>query len=157
MKALKYISGVVLICFAMLTLTNCKKDDEGPSITKEEQEAINLLTGTWTVESVTQDGDDPQIGDYSQLQLTINGNANDGSGKTYTVVNGAPALQDVSGASWSFVDGSNFTVIEREDGFLMSIQENTESKLVLRQDVKEEIETGARVATLGKYIYTFSK
>lgn len=160
MKILKYISFTIVIALLTTSLMNCKKDDDGGGgISAEESEAISMLTGTWTLDNVTQDGEEPQLGDYSGLTVTFNGNPNDGSGKTYSVTNGGPAFDDASNESWDFID-PNFTVIRRaDDGFAMRIEENTETTLVLTQTVNEELgpTDEGRVAYIGEYRYEFSK
>ena len=152
----KFFLFIAVLGVATLSLMSCKKDKKGPSISAAELAVLENLVGTWSLTTVTQDDGPVQVGDYSSLTLIVNGSLSDGSGKTYSVANGGPALPSVTEASWSFVDGSNFGVIEREDGVLMRINSVTATTLVLQQDVEDEIETGGRVASIGRYIYTFT-
>lgn len=141
-----------------LSLMSCKKDkkDPTPKISAEEKAKLELLLGTWGLTSVTQNDGDVEVGEYDNLVLTVNADLNDGTDKTYTVVDGDYAFPSVADAAWSFVEGSNFIVIEREDGTQMRINELTETTLVLQQDVEAEL-AGGRVATIGRYIYTLAK
>lgn len=157
---IKFLTFILTLGFATCFLVSCNKDDDnGGGISEAERNVLEDLVGTWTAESVTQNGEAPQKGDYTALVLDIDASLKDGSGKEYSVTNGGPALPTVSGASWSFLDGSLNTpnpVIVREDGSSMRINELTSTKLVLQQDVDTELQDG-RVATIGRYIYTFSK
>lgn len=156
----KYTFLFVLgLAVSMLISCNKGKDDkdEDEKISTEEAAVLQDLLGVWDATEVTQDGEEPLVGNYSALELNIEANLEDGSDKVYTVTGGDLAFPDVSGASWSFVEGSNFSVIQREDGTLMRINELDGTNLVLQQDVDTELQTGDRVLSTGRYIYTFSK
>lgn len=161
-KHIKFLTFILSLGLLTGFLASCNKDDGGGNgpggggISDEERAVLDDMLGTWTVSEVTQDGEVPQIGDYSSMSVTFDANLEDGSDKTYSVTDGGPAFPTVSGASWSFVNGTNFSVIQREDGTAMSVTELDATTLVLQQDVDEEVGDG-RVATIGRYIYTFSQ
>lgn len=157
----KFFVFIAVLGMVTLSLMSCKKDkkDPGPEISAEEKAQLELLLGTWNLTDVTQDDEPVQegAGDYTGLSLAINASLEDGSGKTYSVTGGDYVFPDVSEASWSFVEGSNFEVIEREDGELMRIVTLAEGSLVLRQEVTVNHLAEGRVATVGIYLFTFSK
>lgn len=159
-KNIKFFAFILTLGLATGLLISCNDDDDGgSSISAEERAVLEDLIGTWTATEVTQDGEAPQAGDYSNLVLSIDADLSDGSNKVYSVTGGDLAFPNVTNASWSFVDGSVDTdnpVIRREDGELMRIMDLSSTTLVLRQEVAEELGDG-RVAHIGTYLYTFTK
>ncbi len=160
-RHIKTFAFIFLLGFVTIQLVSCKGDDDGggdDKITPEEVAVLTDLIGTWNLTSVTQDDEAPQIGDYSSMILTVGASTEDASaGKVYSVTGGGPVFPDVTDAVWSFVDGSNFAVIERADGSLVRVNEVTSSSLILQLDQDDEIETEGRVQAIGRYIFTFSK
>lgn len=106
MKRIKsYFLALSLISLAILS--SCGGKDDGPSLTPEEQQLVDLAgtsTGvTWATTSVTFDGAPSDF--FTDLTITFRGTA---TSKTYTSTNGTP-LFNASG-TWSF-NGTNINQI----------------------------------------------
>ncbi len=87
MKHIARILSLALLVSGTLFIASCGGDDgDGPSA-KEKQ--VDLLVGTWSAQSVTNDGDsDPHTANYSNFKITITKSSSEAM--TY-VTQGRPA------------------------------------------------------------------
>jgi len=137
-----YLLPVVLM--VMLSgLMSC--DDDEPTA---QETATNLLTSsTWKIKTVSVDATD-RTSVYPGLALTFTATG-------YTTTNGG-VIWPASG-TWSFKD-QTATVITRNDGLEITIQELTETSLKLSFNwTKTTLGSGRVQSVSGLHILTFSK
>ncbi len=137
-----YLLPVVLM--VMLSgLMSC--DDDEPTA---QETATNLLTSAvWKIKTVTVDAVD-KSSIYPGLTLTFTATG-------YTTTNGG-AIWPASG-TWSFTD-QTATVITRNDGLEITIQELTETSLKLAFNwTKTTLGSGREQSLSGQHVLSYSK
>ena len=143
MTRIAYITMSVLVATAMVFLTGCDKSDP----TAKKEEVLTKLTAkTWTIKTATIDNVDKTTF-FTGLSLTLT----DGG---YTTANGK-IVWHASG-TWSFTDDSA-TMMKRDDQVLVTIDEVTETQLVLRLSwAKSSYAPGRISSTSGVHVFTFN-
>ena len=135
-----FLSIALLICFS-----SCDNDD-----TQLEADRVSqLLTtgGTWNMQSVTVSSTD-QTALYSGLQISFTEAA-------YTSVNGG-TIWPASG-TWEFTN-ETATVIKRNDGVMIALNEVTEKKLVMSFTWDKTTLGSGRVNSIsGQHVFTFTR
>jgi len=157
MKRIKsYFLALTFISLA--TMSSCGGKDDGPSLTPEEQQLVDLAgtTGvTWATTSVTFDGASSDF--FSDLTITFKGSA---TSKTYTSTNGTP-LFSASG-TWNF-NGTNINQItfDGDAGNIYSINVNasaTPATLVMTVNYTASGGVAAGVnGANGTYVFNMEK
>ncbi|MFM9837453.1 MAG: hypothetical protein ACKVOQ_04270 [Cyclobacteriaceae bacterium] len=140
MKTLRQLSFCIFSFSAIAALmlcAGCKKSSTDPQ--------PDLLTKkTWTVSSVVVDGVD-KTSLFANMTLNF-------SDKTYTTTNGGGAW--LASGTWTYATSST-TVITRNDGLQITIDELTETKLKLSFDWAKTTFGGRIQSVGGKNVFTF--
>ena len=145
------ISSVLIVC--LLSLTGCP-EPPGPTETESQKAAKLLADGAWNLQSVSVDGVD-KTSVYQGLKVDFNLSGTDAIGGTFSTTTGRAAWPATG--SWSFDDDFGAT-IERNDGLSITVEEVTESNLVLGLVWdKTTYGNGGRVGSVsGQHTFTFT-
>src|SRR5690606_11940076 len=120
MKVAARVFSFLLLASAVIFLSNCKKDDPE---TSQEQIQLGKLVGSWTITSVTLDGDD-RIGDVNGVLVLEGTYAADGGQYNYYFSSGnmpSPGLSPwplktaSSKGNWKFGSNVSSQIIRVED------------------------------------------
>lgn len=129
---------------ALLTLSCCKKDDDGLQTDRARQ---LLTSGMWTVQSVTVDGLD-KTSEHVALTLHF-------TNTNFTTTNGGPVWP--ASGFWTFADNTG-KVIVRGDGVDIMVEELSKAKLVVAFTRETTTLGSGRVSsTSGEHVFTFVK
>ena len=149
MKSIKNtysILATTLVIGTLLLISSCGGDPPAPQETEVEK-ATKLLTGTWTVQSVTVDGTD-RTSVYKDVRITF-------SGTSLTATNGGQVWPATT--TWRFADEAAKT-ISRGDGLTISVNELTSNKLVVAFPwAKGTLGGGRAESVAGQHVFTFGK
>ncbi len=163
------IKNIILFGFlaAIVSLVACKSDGgddpTGGCTDPDEKVALELIIGTWSLDTVTKNDEAvPETAmDWSDMTFVVNASLEDCGSKTYTVTGGNLTFPDAADATWTYQEGTNYQVLVRADGVVMRIMSLTADELILRQDQATDLcpeggctTGGAR--TIGTWLYTFS-
>ena len=106
MNHLSRILSLLILVSAVVFLSNCGGSDD-PEKTEEEIQLDKLKAGQWTIQSVTNDGQD-RTTEYPGMTLNYSGTYS--SGGTYNYTSTATSWPSVSPwedtGTWKFVSGS---------------------------------------------------
>ena len=105
------------LAWVLVLLPNCGGSDPNP-----QEERLNELTATWSVNSVVNDGSDV-TNQYTGFSLTITGN------KTYSTLNGGNPWP--ANGTFDFVNETTTDRVLRDDGVTLQIRSITASSLEL--------------------------
>lgn len=142
-----YKRKLIFLLFTIAISSSCNKGQEA-QLTDEQLMVQKIKLNTWTISSVQVDGID-------QTSL-FNGFTIKFSETTYTTT-GTTQVWARSG-TWQFVVNSNAQVFTRDDGINVTIENITDSSLVLSLTWNIASFGGGRFNSVdGKHIFTFSK
>lgn len=140
------ILATTLVIGTLLLISSCGGDPPAPQETEVEK-ATRLLTGTWSVQSVTVDGTD-RTSVYKDVRITF-------SGTSLTATNGGQVWQATT--TWRFADEAAKT-ISRGDGLTITVTELTATKLVVGLTwTKTTLGGGRSESVSGQHVFTFGK
>ena len=122
-------------------MSGCGKDDPNP-----QAEKLRLLSGTWTIATVDNDGVDV-TSQYNGFTLTVT------STKTYSTTNGHNAWP--AGGTFEFQQ-NDLNQIMRDDGVVVTIESATEDQLQL--SFQQSTLTGGRPkGVTGDFVFSLVK
>ena len=147
LKQLSTLATILLL--ATLPITQSCKDPGQGTPTAEEQQ-IEKLTKTWTVESVTFGGSEDRTTDWSGFTLTVTGN------QGYSTTNAfSPGPWPASG-TWSFATTggtADINKVLRDDGLEIAITVSATS-LTMTFTYDDTTHQGGRTeAVNGEYVF----
>ena len=137
--------------------------DEGGEDTTEEETQLNKLKGTWTLQSVNNDGDD-RTDEYPGMTLTISGTYS--SGGTYNYTSVATSWPSVSPwndiDTWKFKSDAVTTVVVRQSDlqnmtYQLSNNDNTLQVSFDYPSSEPGFNNGRVEKVDGSWSFTFSK
>jgi hypothetical protein len=142
------VQAVVALTLAtFLVLAGCDGGDPPVPEETEVEKATKLLTGTWSVQSVTVDGTD-RTSVYKDVRISFNGS-------TLTATNGGVVWP--ASTTWRFGDETAKT-ITRGDGLTISVNELTSNKFVAALTWTRATLGGGRTESIsGQHVFTFTK
>lgn len=152
MKKINYL----LLCFVLsvVVFSGCKSDDGGSTPPNPEQDALNMLQGTWDVTAATRD-QTSILDDYSDLSVTI-------SNKTITE-DGAPSTSIFPTGSFTFKEGSDYKVIIVNDSGQGPVEVNLTGSSATQLSTSFSLDedgrdNSAKILLLdGAYVFKFGK
>jgi len=134
----------LLFVLSLFMLTNCGKETP---LTEAEKVTAVLASGQWKMNSASVDGTD-QSSVYQGLTLNFTATG-------FTSTNGEP-IWPATG-TWQFTN-DNARAMKRNDGVEVSINESTDSKLVLQMSWSKTTLGSGRINSVGgQHIITFRK
>ncbi|MBX2896895.1 MAG: hypothetical protein KF763_15720 [Cyclobacteriaceae bacterium] len=138
---------VIFSVSALFFISGCKKKEDDPKPSKQDEVTSVLTSATWKVSSVTVDGvDKTEL--YAGLTLRF-------TPTNYTSTNGVP-VWPATGA-WSFTT-EEANAFQRSDGVLVEIIEVTATSLKLKLDWDETTLGSGRVGSVeGDHVFSFVK
>ncbi len=140
------IKFILLVCFLTLSASCGKNNDI--TLTAEQSMAKQLELNTWKIVSVKVDGTD-QTGLFNGFTIKFNASS-------YTTTGMTPVW--ARSGTWQFLVNSNAQVFTRDDGTNVTIENITDSSLVLSLTWNDASFGGGRFnSVVGKHIFTFNK
>lgn len=141
---------------AIATMCSCDGgggDDPGPApdLTEAEQALIHLSARTWSVKSVTIDGQD-KTSSFTSMTLKFNPSGTGVFNGTFSASNGG-VVWPASG-SWN-LDSATGSSITRGDGVLITITELTETAFKMTFTWNKTTLGPGRIASVkGQYVFS---
>lgn len=137
-------ASLIVVVALIINLSGCSK---GSEISKQEEVTAALTSGQWKIKTVIVDGVD-KTGVYKDLSLTFTATG-------FTTTNGG-VVWPASG-TYTFTD-ANATVLKRNDGLEIQIQEATTTSLRLGLTwAKTTLGAGRIESVGGQNVFSFGK
>ncbi len=145
MNKLRFYKSFFMLTVSLTSLINLSGcDDEELT---EAEKTIKLLGGSWSISSVTVDGQD-QTDLFTGFTISF-------TEKTFATINGGPTW--AANGSFEFTDG-NARQMQRVDGLIVDIDELSENSLKLSLQWDETLfEPGRTQSISGDHVFTFSR
>ena len=143
----RYFQSIISLVFLCIVLAavSCKQDD--PELTESERVTSLLILGPWKVQTVTVGGVD-KTPEFTGLQLAF-------TASSFMATNGH--LVWPASGTWAFTS-DNATAFNRNDNVTVTIDEVTDTKLVLSLTWAGTTYGPGRVTSVaGEHKFTFNK
>jgi hypothetical protein len=156
MKTMKYVFGTVALV-ALLFAAGCGGDDSPKTST--EQQALARLSGTWNVQSVTQDSE--SVDRFDGFSMTISGNV--------TTINFTTTPGGIQANPWpvsgvftfggTVANTNQFTLVRSSDGVNIQVSFTSDTAMTMTfTQPNPGGASGGRVSSVGGvYVFSFTK
>jgi hypothetical protein len=155
MKHLARILSLLILVSATFFIASCGGDGGNEPSEKEKQ--IDLLVGTWTATSVTNDGT-PHTDDYNGFQITITKSSSEAM--TYVTQNRPAGKLSPWNANGTFTFGTNVsTELKRDDNVNITYNLSGSNLTLTMNDYSGEgyLVPGRTETVEGDWIFTMAK